>query len=53
MFLFVVKICIVFIVFLFMIEYMAINSGGYLCMSSVRALKSKWLNASQRNRDDV
>ena len=31
-------------------EYLAVDSGGYLCMNSIRALIAAWLNASQRRR---
>ena len=32
-------------------EYLAIDSGGYLCINSLHALIAAWLNAFQRIRD--
>ena len=32
-------------------EYMAIDSGGYLCTNILRALIAAWLEVSQRSRD--
>ena len=34
-------------------EYLAIDSGDYLCTSSFRELIAAWLNVSQRSRDGV
>ena len=34
-------------------EYLAIDIGGYLCMNSLCALISTWLDASQKRRDGV
>ena len=34
-------------------EYLAIDSGGYLCTSSLSALIAAWLDASQIIRDGV
>ena len=34
-----------------MIEYLAIDIGGYLCTNSFHALIAAWLCVSQRSRD--
>ena len=34
-------------------EYMAIDSGGYLCTNSFRALIAAWLDASKMSLDGV
>ena len=34
-------------------EYLVIDSGGYLCTNSLRALVAAWLDASPRSRDGV
>ncbi|KAK2177222.1 hypothetical protein NP493_612g01020 [Ridgeia piscesae] len=34
-----------------MIEYLAIDSGGYVFTDSLRALIAAWLDAFQRNRE--
>ena len=34
-------------------EYLVIDSGGYLCTESLRALIAAWLDASQRSRGGV
>ena len=33
--------------------YMTIDSGGYLCANSLRALIAEWLDVSPRSRDGV
>ena len=34
-------------------EYLAVDSGGYLCTNSICALIAAWLRASQRSRNGV
>ena len=34
-------------------EYLATDSGGYLCTSSLWALITAWLGASQKGQDSV
>ena len=34
-------------------EYLAIDTDGYLCKTSFRALTAAWLDASRRSRDGV
>ena len=34
-------------------EYLAVDSGGYLCTNSLCALIAAWLRASQRSRNGV
>ena len=34
-------------------EYVAVDSGGYLCTNSLCALIEAWLHASQRSRNGV
>ena len=35
------------------IEYLAIHSGGYVCMDNLCALIAAWLDAYQRSQDGV